>query len=104
MAKEPLQLATQIAGAPAVQVAHDQPQLPDQHRRRHERGEDRSADVVRPLVHQEDAVRVAVERHPHVRTVLEDGTNGRVNELATDIGAGQEAEIGRLKDILATLD
>ncbi|MCA5894448.1 DUF305 domain-containing protein [Isoptericola sp. NEAU-Y5] len=36
-------------------------------------------------------------------TVLDEGENERVGELATDIGASQEAEIGRLKDILATL-
>jgi uncharacterized protein (DUF305 family) len=36
-------------------------------------------------------------------TVLEEGLDPRLNEMATEIGAAQQAEIGRLNDILALL-
>jgi uncharacterized protein (DUF305 family) len=36
-------------------------------------------------------------------TVLTEGENGRTEELANDIGAGQSAEIGRMQDILDSL-
>lgn len=36
-------------------------------------------------------------------TVLQEGLDERANEMATDMGAGQQAEIDRLKDILASL-
>ncbi|WP_418275582.1 DUF305 domain-containing protein [Isoptericola jiangsuensis] len=36
-------------------------------------------------------------------TVMTDGTDERAEELATDIGAGQQAEIGRMQDLLADL-
>ncbi len=36
-------------------------------------------------------------------TVLTEGVDGRAEELAADIGAGQTAEIGRMQDILDSL-
>jgi uncharacterized protein (DUF305 family) len=36
-------------------------------------------------------------------TVLTEGVDGRAEELAADIGAGQMAEIGRMQDMLDSL-
>ncbi|WP_170023693.1 DUF305 domain-containing protein [Isoptericola jiangsuensis] len=48
------------------------------------------------IQHHEGAVDMSV-------TVIDEGTDERANELATDIGAGQQAEIGRMQDLLADL-
>jgi len=48
------------------------------------------------IQHHEGAVEMSV-------TVLEEGLDERANEMATDMGAGQQAEIGRLQDILASM-
>jgi uncharacterized protein (DUF305 family) len=48
------------------------------------------------IQHHEGAVDMSV-------TVLNEGTDERADELATDIGAGQQAEIGRMQDLLAGL-
>jgi uncharacterized protein (DUF305 family) len=48
------------------------------------------------IQHHEGAVDMSVE-------VLTHGSDARAEELATDIGAGQTAEIGRLQDILDSL-
>jgi uncharacterized protein (DUF305 family) len=48
------------------------------------------------IQHHEGAVEMSV-------TVLNEGTDERADELATDIGAGQQAEIGRMQDLLAGL-
>jgi uncharacterized protein (DUF305 family) len=50
----------------------------------------------RMIQHHEGAVTMSV-------TVIDDGTDERAEELATDIGAGQQAEIGRMQDLLAGL-
>ena len=61
-------------GPRADQVVDDlRARLTVQHRRGDERREHRAAHVLGPLVHQEHAIRVPVERHAHVRAVLEDG-------------------------------
>lgn len=48
------------------------------------------------IQHHEGAVDMSVE-------ALTNGSDARAEELATDIGAGQTAEIGRLQDILDSL-
>lgn len=48
------------------------------------------------IQHHEGAVQMAVD-------VQVEGVDERANELADDIGAGQQAEIGRMQDLLADL-
>jgi uncharacterized protein (DUF305 family) len=50
----------------------------------------------RMIQHHQGAVDMSV-------TVLNEGTDDRADELATDIGAGQQAEIERMRDLLAEL-